>query len=192
MKRRGFTLVEVMVVVGIIGLLTALAVVTLSRQQARSRDARRVGDISNIRTALENWIDEKQQVPTTYTYPNANGSGTYNATDHGGWDVSSLPAGNPTFLQFLSDYNFLNPVPKDPINNATDENHVGAYIYHYYDVNSGTFGYKDGWKAYALIAYLETPGFIQPAPMRNGQLFGDGSIANIPYAYVVHEPVVKN
>ena len=185
MKRSGFTLIELMVVVGIIGLLSALAVVSLSRQQARSRDARRVGDIDNINTALQSWIDDRKQPPYTGSYPATDGT-TYNAIDSGQWDVSSMPTSAPTFMKFLSDFGYMSKVPLDPINNATSETPY-SYIYHYYTTDAGTFGYKNGWKAYVLIAYLETDGLKHPMPTRNnGPLFGDTA----PYAYVIHEAVV--
>lgn len=187
MKRSGFTLVELVVVVGIIGLLSALAVVSLSRQQARSRDTRRVGDITNLRTALESYIDEKQQPPVTWAYPNLSG-GTYDANDSGQWDVSSLPASTPTFMQFLADFGYLIKTPVDPINTAPNEGGPNGYIYHYYVANTGTFGFKNGWKAYVIAAYLETAGLKKPVPtLNNGPLAGNGP----QYMYIVHEPVVQ-
>lgn len=54
-SQSGFTLIELMVVVGIIGLLSSLAVITLAGQRVRSRDARRIADISEIITGVDSY-----------------------------------------------------------------------------------------------------------------------------------------
>ncbi|MFH0979716.1 MAG: prepilin-type N-terminal cleavage/methylation domain-containing protein, partial [Candidatus Roizmanbacteria bacterium] len=51
--KKSFTLIEVLVVVGIIGLLTSIAVASYSRMGQQSRDARRKTDLEQIRSALE-------------------------------------------------------------------------------------------------------------------------------------------
>lgn len=52
-NNKGFTLVELLVVISIIGLLSTLAVVSLSAARNRARDAKRLADMSSIRSALE-------------------------------------------------------------------------------------------------------------------------------------------
>ena len=53
MKKRGFTLFELLVSISIIGILTALAVVSYGSMQKKARDARRVQDMLNIQKAEE-------------------------------------------------------------------------------------------------------------------------------------------
>jgi len=51
--RRGFTLVELLVVMTIIGLLSTIATVNYSSSRMKARDARRLADMDAFRTALE-------------------------------------------------------------------------------------------------------------------------------------------
>jgi prepilin-type N-terminal cleavage/methylation domain-containing protein len=52
-KNRSFTLIELLVVIAIIGLLAAVAVASLNNAMVRARDAKRIGDISQITKAIE-------------------------------------------------------------------------------------------------------------------------------------------
>ena len=53
MKRRGFTIVELIIVITIMGTLLILGVVNLRGSQANSRDAERRTDIETIATHME-------------------------------------------------------------------------------------------------------------------------------------------
>lgn len=67
MKRannKGFTLIELLVVIAVIGLLSSIVLVSLQGARAKARDARRMHDLDQIRTALilyydtySNWIE---------------------------------------------------------------------------------------------------------------------------------------
>lgn len=52
-KQQGFTLIELMIVVAIIGILAAIAIPQYQDYIARSQVTRVVGEISSIRTAVE-------------------------------------------------------------------------------------------------------------------------------------------
>jgi prepilin-type N-terminal cleavage/methylation domain-containing protein len=63
MRRSGFTLIEMLVVVAIIGLLSSTMLVGLGDARRRARDARRIADLRQIQNGLENYYS------TNRTYP---------------------------------------------------------------------------------------------------------------------------
>jgi len=68
MNKKGFTLIELLVVISIIGLLSTLSVVSLNNARGKARDARRMYDLSTVRTALELYrFDNNDRVPPLVT-----------------------------------------------------------------------------------------------------------------------------
>ena len=63
-KDRGFTLVELLVVIAIIGVLATLLLLQLGGARGKGRDAKRISDIAQLRTALEQYYDDNSG-----TYP---------------------------------------------------------------------------------------------------------------------------
>jgi len=62
-KQKGFTLLELLVVIGIIGLLASIIVVNLTGARKRARDTKRVADIRNIQTANEDYYGKNGKYP---------------------------------------------------------------------------------------------------------------------------------
>ena len=79
--RRGFTLIEVLVAVTIIAILTSIGVVSYSSVNKRSRDAKRKGDVEQLRSALEMYRADNSYYPNT-------GSGSW--TDASGAQTSTI------------------------------------------------------------------------------------------------------
>ncbi len=100
-KKHGFTLIELLVVIAIIGILSSVVLASLSTARAKSRDARRISDIGQIKMALEMYYDST----STASYPLA----------AFGSAAASLAVLSPTYL------------PKFPL----DPTNTGNYTYEY-------------------------------------------------------------
>ena len=101
---KGFTLVELLVVIFIIVVLATVILVSLTKAREKSRDNRRKSDLAVIQQALEMYYSEK------HTFPAVGQSGC-------------IKVGNTTFSNYLQGY--LSPVPKDPSNDPNTN-----YCYH--------------------------------------------------------------
>ena len=51
--KKGFTLVEILIVIGIVGLILTIVVIALNGKQEQIRDAKRISDINALHDALE-------------------------------------------------------------------------------------------------------------------------------------------
>lgn len=71
MNKKGFTLIELLVVVAVIGILVSLGTARYLTAEKSTRDLRRKSDLSQYRTALENYANANNSV-----YPGSAANGT--------------------------------------------------------------------------------------------------------------------
>lgn len=74
--QRGFTIVELLIVIVVIGILAALVLNTFSGVQARARDTERDTDVKALSTQLEALFNEKGNGSYPNTYADATSSGS--------------------------------------------------------------------------------------------------------------------
>lgn len=115
-KLKGYTLIEIIVVIAIIGFIASTAMYFYNDARVKSRDVKRLADIQAIAKALGLYYDDYNAYPPSDWY--------LNEDCNLGWvRISTV----------LSDY--LNPIPDDPNNNIAG-NH-GCYLMR--TVNNGYF-----------------------------------------------------
>jgi type II secretion system protein G len=121
-QQKGFTIVELLIVIVVIGILAAIVIVAYQGVTARANDTSRIDSITKIRKGLELYKT------INGTYPTATNSGTSSANGYpgGGWEVSSIQGS--TWLNKLLPY--IQPIPTDPRNDST------YFFYYYFYINN--------------------------------------------------------
>lgn len=100
-KSRGFTLVELLIVIAIIGLLTAVSMASFSMVKSRGRDARRMSDVNSIAKALASYV----------------------VTTGGAFPITTTPiaiTGSDGFSTVLINSGVIDAVPHDPTSPTRD------------------------------------------------------------------------
>jgi len=62
-QNKGFTLIELLVVIAIIGILSSVVLASLNSARQKARDAKRLSNLTQIRTALEMYYNDNGQYP---------------------------------------------------------------------------------------------------------------------------------
>lgn len=99
-NRKGFTLIELMVVIAVIGILAAVALISLTGLQKSARDSARRSNMSDYATALARYYQDNQ------AYPAQAGAGADN--DNAGTGIFSATS-------VLVSSNYMPKVLKDPV-----------------------------------------------------------------------------
>lgn len=124
-KSRGFTLIELLVVVSIIALLSSVVMSSLNSARAKARDARRLQDVSALRTALNLFASDNAGSYPAYSTSCigvTTGSQCWTGYNHNGG--GSGLSGNTAFNTALTPY--LRSIPRDP---ETSRSVGDSYVY---------------------------------------------------------------
>jgi type II secretion system protein G len=157
---RGFTLIELVVVISILAILSGVLVPRVSSHLESARDARRLTDIKALRSAIEQYFLDRG------SYPPANANSLF-----GGWDVSN----DGDFIRVLSEEGYLENDLADPVND-------GTYHYRYYVYEKGSYACVGTGDYYVLgIRNFESDEF---AARNRGYFECSGRNWNDEFAYV--------
>jgi len=107
MIKKGFTLIELMVVILIIMLLATVITVNVDQARKKARDAKRIADMSTVASALQAYYADNHYYPQPWTGP---------------WTCDFYyPTSKQVFAQLipaLRSGNYLNSCPTDPTNSS--------------------------------------------------------------------------
>lgn len=67
--KRGFTIIELLVVILIVGLVGTLAAVAVNSARSKQRDASRLSNVRQVQSALENYFNEANAYPSGDALP---------------------------------------------------------------------------------------------------------------------------
>lgn len=110
----GFSLIELLIVVGIIGILSSIAVPNYMEAMGRSRVAKFKGDVRTVDTALTSYTVDHQVMPFAEKYP-------VNSTcDTGGNDYPGSPAEGYLPRCITTPAAYMGKLPTDPFPNQED------------------------------------------------------------------------
>lgn len=138
--QKGFTLVELLVVIAVIGVLATTVIINLGRARAKARDAKRISDLRQIKTALDLYFEDNG------FYPPSAGCGW----DCNGYSNSDKPDDWTALENELRPY--LSKLPVDPLNSEYNcSPWQDCHIYTY-----GNVGRTVNPPQYDLTAALET------------------------------------
>lgn len=150
--KKGFTLIEMLIVIAIIGILSSIVLVGLGPVQRRGRDARRISDLRQVQNALELYFNKCGYYPGG-AQPAASCTGFGGAPSN--WEgLKAALVGSALGV---------NQIPSEPSAGATADR---AYKYGV-DTATGREG-----SGYILAATLEDPGNAALKDSVTGEYYG--------------------
>ncbi len=149
--KKGFTLVELLIVAAIIGVIQLVVIYTYLNAQKQIRDVKRKADVNKIVTALELWHADKKEYPAASNWVSA------------GYDGTSSTLAN-TILK----YKYIDSIPCDPKvsewncshgghNTGTNPDFGYLYVLKNYNFSGDYTGTLPGKNKYSVYTTLEAP-----------------------------------
>ncbi|HEX5798078.1 MAG TPA: type II secretion system protein [Candidatus Saccharimonadales bacterium] len=125
-KESGFTLVELLIVIVVIGILAAIVITTFTGVQKKGRDAERKSDVKSIASHMEIYFSENSRYPTltdlnTATWRTANAQGLNDdlLEDPSNTGTTTIAATAPGGTSSTYQYSYV-PSPAGCDNTATN------------------------------------------------------------------------
>jgi type II secretion system protein G len=126
-NQKGFTLLELLIVIVIIGILAVLIIPNLVSGPQRARDSQRKSDLRNIKTALETYYNDNNQYPnTSWKTDLSSGTAPYMKTIPQDPKTQADYSYTPTCTTTCTDYKLSTTFENKGDSQATDKT-TGAY-----------------------------------------------------------------
>jgi len=106
-KNQGFTIIELLVSIVVIGILSTIMVVSYTGIQQRSRDTDRASDITQIKLALDKYHAEKSQYPSVCSADGADCSVSLLAQELVPTHIKSIPHDPRNQADSATDYRYV-------------------------------------------------------------------------------------
>ena len=146
--QRGFTIIELLIVIAIIAILALLVLNNFQGAQAKARDQGRTTDINNIHGKLEEFYNENNYYPSTFTAATVPGIDDGSLTDPIGGNSITINAA------------VADATSADAVAAATsDTTTTSSYIYVPYPT-----GCTNNCTGYRLKTFIEKPSTTTPNP----------------------------
>lgn len=157
-RESGFTIVELLIVIVVIGILAVISIASYGDMQARTRDKVRYTDAKAIVKALEMYkTDNGTYPPTSITMSSACGAGHTN-----GYSYSTATDG--TWLKPLIDGGYLQKAPTPPGQSCTN-------YYRYLHPGATSYNCPSRTSSYYVLEFVGTDATFLPA---------DASLTHLP------------
>lgn len=154
---RGFSMIELVVVISIMVILVGMGVTMVSDELAKARDVRRVEDVKTLVRALEAYLEDTGTLPDGDVEPAGNG-----------WDTTA----DGEFLSALVDGGYLRETVLDPLGSP--------YMFRYCHYPRGYQGFSSDFYVIGIAQY-ETNKFAS----NKGHWSGTTRDWSQEFAYVV-------
>jgi type II secretion system protein G len=135
-QQSGFTIVELLIVIVVIGILAAITIVAYNSVQVKARDSTRIAKVKSISKAIELYRADNDRYPAIQ---DGNGRETTCGSQTENWGHCDR---NQTLSALLAPYMKIDPTS---LSDATQ----GNYYYFYTSQSS------DNYQTYGLMVYLE-------------------------------------
>jgi prepilin-type N-terminal cleavage/methylation domain-containing protein len=156
--RKGFTIIELLVVVAIIGLLSSMVLTSVGQARKKARDSERRQTLRNVQKAFELYYNDNGKYPLT---PGGVGSGWHSSA---AVDSSADRAGGEYIVGLAPKY--VSELPRDPFANIVNATNCPA---------PAAYWYKSDGRNYKLLShcanetYTNADGFFDP--VRSSAIF---------------------
>lgn len=158
---KGFTLIEVLIVISIIGILAVIGLTELRGVKESARDSVRMSDLAQIRLALNLYFDDAGHYPVPFMTVAEPGVGPDISTTRASGSIFSS-SNNPLYPGYISG------VLVDPVNKPE----VG--LYYQYDT------LQPEHRFYVLCFHKESKGGLKWFYFYSTGVFGEGSCPSMP------------